>query len=61
MVSLPGSLVEDKWSEYISFCGLRTHSQLSQSLVTELIYVHSKTLIADDRCYIIGESSTGLT
>lgn len=48
--------VEDKWTEYITFCGLRTHSQLSQSLVTELIYVHSKTLIADDRCYIIGEA-----
>lgn len=45
------------WTEYITFCGLRTHSQLSQSLVTELIYVHSKTMIADDRCYIIGEST----
>lgn len=53
-VSLP--TVEDQWSEYITLCGLRTHSQLSQSLVTELIYVHSKTLIADDRRYIIGES-----
>lgn len=51
--SLP---VEDKWTEYISVCGLRTHAQLSGSLVTELIYVHSKTLVADDRCYIIGES-----
>ncbi|XP_010778370.1 phospholipase D1-like [Notothenia coriiceps] len=49
--------VMDQWTEYISFCGLRTHSQLCESLVTELIYVHSKFLIADDRCYIIGESS----
>lgn len=48
--------VEDKWTEYITVCGLRTHAQLSGSLVTELIYVHSKTLIADDRCYIIGGS-----
>lgn len=48
--------VEDKWTEYITVCGLRTHGQLSGSLVTELIYVHSKTLVADDRCYIIGES-----
>lgn len=48
--------VEDKWTEYITVCGLRTHAQLSGSLVTELIYVHSKTLVADDRCYIIGES-----
>ncbi|XP_024921350.1 phospholipase D1 isoform X2 [Cynoglossus semilaevis] len=51
------SEVEDMWTEYITFCGLRTHSQLSASLVTELIYVHSKTLIADDRCYIIGSAN----
>lgn len=51
------SEVQDKWTEYITFCGLRTHSQLSQSLVSELIYVHSKTLIADDRCYIIGSAN----
>ncbi|XP_044226561.1 phospholipase D1 [Thunnus albacares] len=49
--------VEDQWMEYITICGLRTHSQLSNSLVTELIYVHSKTLIADDRCYIIGSAN----
>ncbi|XP_031176037.1 phospholipase D2 isoform X1 [Sander lucioperca] len=49
--------VKDLWTEYITFCGLRTHSQLSQSLVTELIYVHSKTLIADDLCYIIGSAN----
>eukprot|EP00066_Takifugu_rubripes_P006403 XP_003971177.1 PREDICTED: phospholipase D2 [Takifugu rubripes] len=49
--------VEDKWTEYITVCGLRTHAQLSGSLVTELIYVHSKTLIADDRCYIIGSAN----
>lgn len=48
--------VKDQWTEYISLCGLRTHAKLSESLVTELIYVHSKTLIADDRCYLIGES-----
>ncbi|XP_013862151.1 phospholipase D1 [Austrofundulus limnaeus] len=51
------SEVKDQWTEYITFCGLRTHSKLSGSLVTELIYVHSKTLIADDRCYIIGSAN----
>ncbi|XP_077448722.1 phospholipase D2 isoform X2 [Stigmatopora argus] len=49
--------MEDRWTEYITFCGLRTRAELSQSLVTELIYVHSKTLIADDRCYIIGSAN----
>ncbi|KAJ0004411.1 hypothetical protein NQD34_010625, partial [Periophthalmus magnuspinnatus] len=47
----------DQWTEYITVCGLRTHAQLSQSLVTEFIYVHSKALIADDRCYIIGSAN----
>ncbi|XP_061753645.1 phospholipase D1 isoform X3 [Nerophis ophidion] len=51
------SELEDQWTEYITVCGLRTKSELSQSLVTELIYVHSKTLIADDRCYIIGSAN----
>ncbi|XP_037125552.1 phospholipase D1 isoform X1 [Syngnathus acus] len=51
------SEMEDKWTEYITVCGLRTKAELSQSLVTELIYVHSKTLIADDRCYIIGSAN----
>ncbi|KAM4726578.1 phospholipase D2 isoform 2-T4 [Anableps anableps] len=51
------SEVKDQWTEYITFCGLRTHSWLSESLVTELIYVHSKALIADDRCYIIGSAN----
>uniref|UniRef100_A0A3Q4HWE4 Phospholipase n=1 Tax=Neolamprologus brichardi TaxID=32507 RepID=A0A3Q4HWE4_NEOBR len=49
--------VKDQWTEYITLCGLRTHAQLSESPVTELIYVHSKTLIADDRCYIIGSAN----
>ncbi|XP_038861469.1 phospholipase D2-like isoform X2 [Salvelinus namaycush] len=49
--------LENQWSKYITLCGLRKHSQISQSLVTELIYVHSKTLIADDRRYIIGSAN----
>lgn len=49
--------VLDRWMDYISLCGLRTHSQLGESLVTELIYVHSKMLIADDRRYIIGSAN----
>ncbi|XP_038150447.1 phospholipase D2 [Cyprinodon tularosa] len=49
--------VKDQWTEYITFCGLRTHSWLSGFNVTELIYVHSKALIADDRRYIIGSAN----
>lgn len=42
---------------YISFAGLRTHAELEGRLVTELIYVHSKMLIADDNTVIIGQSA----
>ncbi|XP_049723073.1 phospholipase D1 isoform X2 [Elephas maximus indicus] len=49
--------IGDQWINYISFCGLRTHAQLEGSLVTELIYVHSKLLIADDNTVIIGSAN----
>nr|CAB3264933.1 phospholipase D1-like [Phallusia mammillata] len=60
-----GSLLEDlnqtigagnAW-KYVSFCGLRTHSELQDKPITEMIYVHSKMLIADDRLVIIGSAN----
>lgn len=42
---------------YISIAGLRTHAELEGKLVTELIYVHSKMLIADDNTVIIGSAN----
>ncbi|KAM8770749.1 phospholipase D1 isoform 3-T4 [Rhynchonycteris naso] len=47
----------NQWINYISFCGLRTHAELEGQLVTELIYVHSKLLIADDNTVIIGSAN----
>ncbi|XP_053428704.1 phospholipase D1 isoform X2 [Nycticebus coucang] len=47
----------NQWINYISFCGLRTHAELEGNLVTELIYVHSKLLIADDSTVIIGSAN----
>lgn len=47
--------VGDNWINYISIAGLRTHADLEGKLVTELIYVHSKMLIADDNTVVIGE------
>uniref|UniRef100_A0A4W3IXW1 Phospholipase n=1 Tax=Callorhinchus milii TaxID=7868 RepID=A0A4W3IXW1_CALMI len=47
----------DDWVKYISFAGLRTNAELDNKLVTELIYVHSKMLIADDRQVIIGSAN----
>ncbi|XP_026549699.1 phospholipase D2-like, partial [Notechis scutatus] len=47
----------EAWRNYISFCGLRTHGELRGVLLTELVYVHSKMLIADDRRVIIGSAN----
>ncbi|XP_072313653.1 phospholipase D1a [Eucyclogobius newberryi] len=49
--------MDDQWMHYISFAGLRTHAELEGRLVTELIYVHSKMLIADDNTVIIGSAN----
>lgn len=45
--------------EYISFCSLRTSSKApnSEKLVTEIVYVHSKLMIVDDRATIIGSAN----
>ncbi|XP_036138454.1 phospholipase D2 isoform X3 [Monomorium pharaonis] len=48
--------IEDP-SEYITFHGLRTHSMLNGTLVTELIYVHSKLMIIDDNTVICGSAN----
>lgn len=48
--------IEDT-SQYISFHSLRTHSMLDSSPVTELIYVHSKLMIVDDRVVICGSAN----
>ncbi|XP_061447126.1 phospholipase D2 isoform X2 [Rhineura floridana] len=53
---LKASMGED-WKNYISFCGLRTHGELHGKLLTELVYIHSKMLIADDRRVIIGSAN----
>jgi len=42
---------------YIFFFGMRTWSVLNNNAITELIYVHSKLLIVDDRACIIGSAN----
>uniref|UniRef100_A0A6P7FC96 Phospholipase n=1 Tax=Diabrotica virgifera virgifera TaxID=50390 RepID=A0A6P7FC96_DIAVI len=44
-------------SQYISFYGLRTHSTLNSEPITELIYVHSKLMIVDDKKVICGSAN----
>ncbi|BES97997.1 Phospholipase D Active site motif [Nesidiocoris tenuis] len=43
--------------DYITFHGLRNHSTLNSYPITELIYVHSKLLIVDDRLVICGSAN----
>ncbi|XP_070538246.1 phospholipase D1-like isoform X2 [Ptychodera flava] len=47
----------DQPEEYISFCGLRTYSELDGQPVSELVYVHSKLMIVDDNTVIIGSAN----
>ena len=42
---------------YLSVYGLRTHDILDSKPVTEIIYVHSKLMIVDDRITIIGSAN----
>ncbi|KAF2895275.1 hypothetical protein ILUMI_10901 [Ignelater luminosus] len=44
-------------SQYISFYGLRNHSTLNGEPITELIYVHSKLMIVDDKIVICGSAN----
>ena len=42
---------------YVSFCSLRTWGDLLGTPVTELVYIHSKLLICDDRTVICGSAN----
>ena len=41
-------------SNYIMFFGLRKHDELKGKPVSEIVYVHSKLMIVDDKKAIIG-------
>lgn len=56
MNRLKAAGIEDP-SNYISFYGLRTHSVLNGEPITELIYVHSKLMIVDDKIVICGSAN----
>ena len=51
-----GILSEAK-PRYFRVHGLRTHGFLKGNLVTEIVYVHSKLMIVDDRVAIIGSAN----
>ncbi|CAL4151231.1 unnamed protein product, partial [Meganyctiphanes norvegica] len=46
-----------EWQNYISFCSLRGWDTLEDTIVSELIYIHSKLMIIDDRLVIAGSAN----
>jgi len=55
--SLHKKVGHDIIHKYFSVYGLRTHGILNKNHVTEIIYVHSKVMIVDDRLAIIGSAN----
>ncbi|XP_046851150.1 phospholipase D1-like [Xenia sp. Carnegie-2017] len=47
---------ESEGSSYLSVYGLRTHDLLGEKMETEIVYVHSKVMIVNDRVSIIGSA-----
>ena len=52
-----GKIPQDIIPQYFNVYGLRTHCTLNNNLVTEIIYVHSKMMVVDDRVAIIGSAN----
>ena len=50
-------LMGDKWKEYIGFYSLRGHTVVKGEPRTELIYIHSKLMIVDDKTVILGSAN----
>jgi phospholipase D1/2 len=50
-------LMQDGYEDYIYFFSLRTHGMINDIPSTELIYIHSKTMIVDDEVALIGSAN----
>ncbi|CAI8011709.1 Phospholipase D2, partial [Geodia barretti] len=48
---------EDEIKNYISAYGLRTHGEINGTPESEIVYVHSKLMVVDDRITIIGSAN----
>lgn len=49
--------VEPNWQRYIKIYGLRNHALMEEVPVSEIVYVHSKLIIVDDKCVLIGSAN----
>jgi phospholipase D1/2 len=48
---------EDEIKNYISVYGLRTHGEINGTPESEIVYVHSKLMVVDDRITMIGSAN----
>jgi phospholipase D1/2 len=51
------NIMGDKWRDYIGFYSLRGHAMVNGEPRTELIYIHSKLMIVDDKTVILGSAN----
>lgn len=49
--------LQDKWRDYLTVLNLRNFGRTASTVVTEMIYVHSKLLIVDDAVAILGSAN----
>ncbi|AIY39895.1 Phospholipase D1 [Collimonas arenae] len=49
--------MQDKWREYLTVLNLRNYGSTEKSVLTEMVYIHSKLIIVDDAVAIIGSAN----
>lgn len=49
--------MEEEWRNYLTVLNLRNYGETKSSLLSEMVYVHSKLLIVDDAVAIIGSAN----
>lgn len=47
----------DNWNDYLAIGSLRQHGFRNNIPITEIVYIHSKLLIIDDKICIIGSAN----
>jgi len=50
-------IMGNKWKNYIGFFSLRNHGLVNNVPKTEIIYIHSKLMIIDDKTVLIGSAN----
>ncbi len=49
--------MQDDWKKYLHFFSLRSHGIIENIPKTEVLYIHSKLMIVDDKSVIIGSAN----